>query len=167
QDPESKVIPEEEQWKDDLDVPPVNYQKEIPKKPILEKAEKDKKKKKRGAGFYILLAVLVLMVGGGTYFGLHYNELKQYVPFLADKQEMNEEPEPETSDEQAEEEIPDEMMSSTDEPEATQEPTEEEEAVEDEIEEQPIESTPASVTSSRSEERRVGKESRSRWPPHQ
>src|SRR5690606_39164664 len=40
------------------------------------------------------------------------------------------------------------MMSSTDEPEATQEPAEEEEAVEDEIEEQPIESTPASVTSS-------------------
>lgn len=80
-------LSEEEQWKDDLDVPPVNFQKETPKKPILEKAVKDKKPKKRGAGFYILLGVLVVLLGGGTYVGINYNELKQHIPFLADKEE--------------------------------------------------------------------------------
>lgn len=96
--PESKMdepvqLSEEEQWKDDLDVPPVNFQKEAPKKPILEKAVKDKKPKKRGAGFYILLGVLVLLLGGGTYFGINYNELKQHIPFLADKEEVTPEKE--------------------------------------------------------------------------
>lgn len=84
--PEPAPLSEEAQWKDDLDVPPINHKKKTPKKPILEKTEKDKKKKKRGAGFYILIALLALLAGGGTYFGLNYNELKQYVPFLADKE---------------------------------------------------------------------------------
>ena len=38
---------EKEQWKDDLDVLPLNYVKPESKKPIIEKAEFDKKKKKQ------------------------------------------------------------------------------------------------------------------------
>lgn len=76
-------VTEEEQWNDDLDVPPINAKKEIPKKPILEKTKKDKIKKKRGVGFYLLVALLVLLIGGGTYFGMNYNELKEHIPFLA------------------------------------------------------------------------------------
>ena len=44
-----------------------------------------KEKKKRGAGFWILIVLLLLLGGGGTYFGINYNELKQHIPFLADK----------------------------------------------------------------------------------
>ncbi len=76
-------VSEEAQWKDDLDVPPINLKKEIPKKPILEKTEKDKIKKRRGVGFYILIFVLLVLIGGGTYVGINYNELKQHIPFLA------------------------------------------------------------------------------------
>ena len=83
--PEPQVLSVEEQLKDDLDVPPINLKKEAPKKPILEKTKKDKIKKSRGVGFYILLGVLIFLIGGGTYFGLNYQEMKQYIPFLADK----------------------------------------------------------------------------------
>lgn len=92
-------ISEEEQWKDDLDVPPINLKKEIKKKPILEKAEKDKKKKKRGVGFYLLLALLVIIIGGGTFFAINYNDLKEHIPFLASQtKEEIEQPEKEEID---------------------------------------------------------------------
>ena len=111
--PVPPVVPvsEEEQWKDDLDVPPINLKKEIKKKPILEKAEKDKIKKKRGAGFYILLVLLVILIGGGTYFAMNYNELKEHIPFLASQtkeeveQPLEEEMEETTSSDQEDEEI--------------------------------------------------------------
>lgn len=77
-------ISEEEQWKDDLDIPPINVKKELPKKPILEKTKKDTIKKKRGVGFYILMILLVLVIGGGTYIAMNYNDLKQHIPFLAE-----------------------------------------------------------------------------------
>ncbi|MCH2224645.1 MAG: SPOR domain-containing protein [Crocinitomicaceae bacterium] len=55
------------------------------KKPV--KSTVNKKEKKRGVGFWILSILLVLLIAGGTYFGINYNNLKQYVPFLADKVE--------------------------------------------------------------------------------
>lgn len=54
------------------------------KKPVKEKGEKSKK----GVGFWMLMGILVLIVAGGTYFGLNYDELKQHIPFLADKEEV-------------------------------------------------------------------------------
>ena len=54
------------------------------KKPVKEKGEKSK----RGLGFWMLMGLIVLIAAGGTYFGLNYDELKQHVPFLADKEEV-------------------------------------------------------------------------------
>ncbi len=57
-------------------------------KPVVKKEktkEKTKEKKKRGVGFWILMVLLVVLLGGGTYFGLNYDKMKQYVPFLADE----------------------------------------------------------------------------------
>lgn len=55
----------------------------------LEKLRKEKEakkvKKKRGAGFYILMVFIILIVGGGTYVGLNYDQVKEYIPFLSDK----------------------------------------------------------------------------------
>lgn len=52
---------------------------------VLRKNKESKsEKKKKGVGFWMLIVLLVLMAGGGTYFGLNYDELKQHVPFLAD-----------------------------------------------------------------------------------
>lgn len=74
-------VSEEEQWNDDLDLPPLNYQPERPKKPILEKAKKDKKPRKTGILWLILLALIV--GGGAAYIGFNYNDLKEKIPFLA------------------------------------------------------------------------------------
>lgn len=77
---------EEEQWSDDLDLPPVNYQPERPQKPILEKTKKDKKPRRNGTIWVILLALLIF--GGASYVGFNYNDLKEKIPFLAaDKHE--------------------------------------------------------------------------------
>lgn len=93
--PESEYVPEimeetippistytvEDQWKDDLDIPPIGTTIERPKKPILEKTKKDKKRK--GAGFYALLTIFVLLIGGTLTFILFYNSLEKFIPFLA------------------------------------------------------------------------------------
>lgn len=79
---EVKVASEEEQWKDDLDLPPLNYKPERPKKPILEKTKKDKKPR-RGVGSLLLIVLALLIFGGATYVGINYNEIKQKIPFLA------------------------------------------------------------------------------------
>jgi len=55
-----------------------------------QKEEQNKEKKRRGAGFYILLVLVVAIISGGTYFALNYNEMKQHIPFLADKEEPTE-----------------------------------------------------------------------------
>ena len=56
-----------------------------------EKAER-KPKKKRGIGFYMLLLFLLLLIGGGTFFAMDYDNLKQHIPFLADAKETKDEP---------------------------------------------------------------------------
>ncbi len=81
-------VTEEEQWNDDLDIPPVNYQPERPKKPILEKTKKDKKPRRNGTLWLLLIALIVM--GGATYVGFNYKDLKEKIPFLASsgKQEV-------------------------------------------------------------------------------
>lgn len=79
---EIKIASEEEQWKDDLDLPPLNYKPDRPKKPILEKTKKDKKPR-RGVGSLLLIVLALLIFGGATYVGINYNEIKQKIPFLA------------------------------------------------------------------------------------
>jgi nucleoid DNA-binding protein len=55
-----------------------------------QKEEQNKEKKRRGAGFYILLVLVAAILSGGTYFAFNYNEMKQHIPFLADKEEPTE-----------------------------------------------------------------------------
>lgn len=58
---------------------------------VLRKNQESKKvKNKKGVGFWMLMVLIVLIATGGTYFGLHYDELKQHVPFLADKTPVEE-----------------------------------------------------------------------------
>lgn len=78
-EPEKEMVSEEEQWNDDLDVPPVNFVKEEVKKPILEKAQKDKKGKKK-----ILLPILLLvLLGGATVAVFTMDSIRNKIPFLA------------------------------------------------------------------------------------
>lgn len=107
------------------------------------KAEKNKPvtKRKRGLAFWMLMTLLVLIVAGGTYFGLNYNELKQHVPFLADKKEAS------YKEKKEKEENPSEMdqemeTSPEEETEVAPEPIEEEPVVEEsQVEELPQVST--------------------------
>ncbi|MCO5260567.1 MAG: SPOR domain-containing protein [Crocinitomicaceae bacterium] len=83
--PTSKETPvsEEEQWNDDLDLPPLNYQPERPKKPILEKAKKDGlTPHKRKTVLFFLLAILI--VGGAAFLGFN-KDFRNKIPFLASK----------------------------------------------------------------------------------
>lgn len=97
---ESLVASEEEQWNDDLDLPPLNYQPERPKKAILEKTKKDKKPRRNGTLWLVLLALVIF--GGASYVGFNYNDLKEKIPFLASgKKDVQEEIVPE-SEEQSE-----------------------------------------------------------------
>ena len=51
-------------------------------------AEEIEEKEKPGAKFWITIIIIgLLIIGGGAYIGRNYNELKQYVPFLADEEE--------------------------------------------------------------------------------
>lgn len=85
--------------------------------------------KKRGAGFWILITLLVLLAGGGTYFALNYNELKQHIPFLAD----------EKTDDTPEAQTEAEADDTTEEETAEEEPVlEEEEVMEEETPEEPV-----------------------------
>lgn len=53
------------------------------------KADKEapKKKKKRSPAFWMLMVVIVLLGAGTTYVIIDYDNFKQHVPFLADKEE--------------------------------------------------------------------------------
>lgn len=79
-----QMISEEEQWADDLDVPPVNYQKEVKKQPILEKTQKDKKRKKKkkneekhgNGGVYAFFIISALVIAGAIF--LYLNQDKYF-----------------------------------------------------------------------------------------
>lgn len=77
---EAEQYTEEDQWKDDLDLPPINAKIEKPKKPILEKTQKDKKK--RRPAFYFLLTFLVLIIAGTLTVAMFYNSLEEFLPFM-------------------------------------------------------------------------------------
>ncbi|NGF76791.1 SPOR domain-containing protein [Fluviicola sp. SGL-29] len=122
---------EDEQWNDDLDLPPVNYKPERPKQPILEKTKKDKKP--RRSGTLILMIIALLVTGGAAYVGFNYKDLKDKIPFLASaekevKEDMKpvedietpEEPVEEIPEEEVVEEVVEEVA-----PEVTPEPVKE------------------------------------------
>lgn len=70
-----EMAPEEQQWKDDLDIPPLNYTPPLKKKPILEKIEKDKKPAKRRPVLK-LIAILILLVSIGG-IGFYWEQVKK------------------------------------------------------------------------------------------
>ena len=70
---EAPVYTEEQQWNDDLDLPPINATIERPKKPILEKAKPDRKR--RGLPVLPLLIFLVILVGGGSALVVFWDDL--------------------------------------------------------------------------------------------
>ena len=59
---------EQEQWEDDLDLPPLDHTKARAKKPILEKAEFDKKRKKP---IKLLFLTLFILLTSGLFFMLY------------------------------------------------------------------------------------------------
>ena len=79
---------EEQQWNDDLDLPPINAKIERPKKPIIEKVQKDRKRKSPAK--VILLTLLFLFIGGGTTIILMRDQLGITIPFLKASKESTE-----------------------------------------------------------------------------
>lgn len=80
------IIPEpaytqEQQWNDDLDLPPINAKIERPKKPIIEKLQKDRKRKSPAKVF--ILTLLFLFIGVGTTTILIRDQLGITIPFLS------------------------------------------------------------------------------------
>jgi nucleoid DNA-binding protein len=118
------------------------------------KADKDsqKNRKKRGIGFYLLIVLILILVGGGTFVGIYYDEVKQHIPFLADNTKDNKE-EPSEIDKMkdmiGEDEVADESDSSdenTDTTDITQEEEMSEEMIEEPIVEEPEVITPTPVS---------------------
>ena len=86
---ELNVLEKEEQLKHTEKLAALKKAKDEQAKKTKEKKIKVKgQKSKRGVGFWMLMGLIVLIGAGGTYFGLNYNELKQHIPFLADKVEV-------------------------------------------------------------------------------
>ncbi|MEY3237919.1 MAG: hypothetical protein RI883_2020 [Bacteroidota bacterium] len=125
---------EEDQWADDLDVPPLNVKIERPKKPIIEKTIKDKKRRK--PAFYFLLVVGVLLVGGTLTFGLFYNSLEKFLPFMAKEMSVQEKNNSSTKDSEVHKSSPEEVSKKTEEENLNKENnTETEENVDSEVDE--------------------------------
>lgn len=76
----------DDQWNDDLDLPPINHKIERPKQPIIEKAIVDKPK--RGRGIAVILTLLVLIIGGTLTYSLFYNSVEKPVRKLISKKEL-------------------------------------------------------------------------------
>jgi len=53
---------------------------------LKKESKEEEPKKKKGLGFWIGIFLLVLLLGGGTYFGLNYDTLKNQIPFLAQEE---------------------------------------------------------------------------------
>lgn len=74
---EQTVYTEEEQWNDDLDLPPINHKPEPQKKAILEKVNPDKKK--RNPILIAALSIVVVGIGVLLTYSLFYNTLEPVV----------------------------------------------------------------------------------------
>lgn len=79
----SETYSEEDQWNDELDLPPINHKIERPRQPILEKTKKDKPKRK--IGLTIGLSVLLLLIGLTLFVSLFYNSTERTAKQLASK----------------------------------------------------------------------------------
>lgn len=86
---EANNYSEEQQWNDDLDLPPVNAMVERPKKPILEKAKADKKRRSPMLLFLIIAVVIVL--GGATTVVLYGENLGLFMAKEEVKEQVEEE----------------------------------------------------------------------------
>jgi cell division septation protein DedD len=76
----------EEQWNDDLDLPPINHKIERPKQAIIEKAKADKPKRRKGIA--VILTLLVLIIGCTLTYSLFYNSVEKPVRKLISKKEL-------------------------------------------------------------------------------
>jgi hypothetical protein len=106
----SSEYSEQQQWEDDLDLPPINAKIERPKAPIIEKVKKDKKR--RSPIFYILIVLVVVLVGGATTVGVFYNQIKTalFATEKSDTTKLAEGKQFEFSEEVESEEIPTESQ---------------------------------------------------------
>lgn len=59
-----------------------------PKK-VREKKTDSEGKKKRSPAFWMLMVVIVIICAGGTYVAIDYENVKQHIPFLADKEKKD------------------------------------------------------------------------------
>ena len=73
---EKEMAPEEDQWNDDCDVPPINYKRPVKKKPILEKTKKDKKS---GAPAILWFLIGFIFIGGLTVAGFYWEDIKSMI----------------------------------------------------------------------------------------
>ena len=78
---------EQEQWEDDLDLPPVDHTKARAKKPILEKAEFDIKRKKP---IKLLFLILFILLSTGLFVMLNQSNENTIVPVENIENEQNE-----------------------------------------------------------------------------
>lgn len=81
----SDTYTEEDQWNDDLDLPPINHSVERPKQPIIEKTKKDRPKKR--IGIVAGLSLLLLLIGGTLFVALFYNTTERTVKQVTAKVE--------------------------------------------------------------------------------
>ncbi|MEN9997334.1 MAG: hypothetical protein RI922_324 [Bacteroidota bacterium] len=121
------IYTEEQQWNDDLDLPPINSKIERPKKPIIEKVQKDKKRK--SSAKIIIITFAFLLIGGGTTVVLMRNQLGITIPFFSASKESTEVKSTKSTKSTVEEETTTET-----------EPTEIDETVEKSTTESPVES---------------------------
>jgi cell division protein FtsN len=77
----TETYTEEDQWNDDLDLPPINHAVERPKKPILEKTKKDRPRKK--TNLIIGMSLLLLLIGGILLVAIFYNTTERTIKHIA------------------------------------------------------------------------------------
>ncbi len=135
---------EEQQWNDDLDLPPINAKIERPKKPIIEKVQKDKKRKSPAK--VILLTLLFIVIGGGTTVILMRDQLGITIPFLSASKESTEVKSTTSTKSTVEEETSTETE--TTEIDETVEKPATEKPIDSEIEEQSVSNTSAMIQTS-------------------
>jgi cell division septation protein DedD len=117
----TQTYSEEDQWNDDLELPPINHTVERPKKPILEKTKQDRPKKK--IGLVVGISFLLLLIGGSLILALFYNTAERTMHQVASKVQPKQQPEQNeqsevTSTYKKEEQLPQESESNATESEA-------------------------------------------------